>query len=289
MDRKQEFFGLQMVCVVFAFCAAAAIASPAQSIFFTTLANFDGNNGAEPEDAVIQGHDGNFYGTTYGGGYLAGTVFKMSAAGTLTTLHGFVLRDGYGPYAGLVQATDGNFYGTTQYGGPNDLYSAGTIFKISPEGGLTTLYSFCDQNGCPNGCNPTAGLVQATDGNFYGTTEYGPASGCFQSPGSVFRITPSGKLTTMHAFNGSDGYSPIAGLVEATDGNFYGTTAWGGANDYGTVFKITPSGMLSTLYSFAGPDGANVFGGVNKASDGNFYGTTFSGGASDNGTVFRIT
>src|ERR1039458_10213025 len=110
MDRKQQFFGLQMVCVVFAFCAAAAIASPAQSIFFTTLANFDGNNGTGPEDAVIQGHDGNFYGTTYGGGpVLLGTVFKMTAAGTLTTLHVFVGRDGYGPYAGLVQATDGNF------------------------------------------------------------------------------------------------------------------------------------------------------------------------------------
>ena len=130
--------------------------------------------------------------------------------------------------------------------------------------------------------SPAAGLVQGSDGNFYGTTEQGGVNG--PDPGTVFKITPSGTLTTLHSFVFIDGWHPRAALVQGSDGNFYGTTVEGGQYEFGTVFKITPSGTLTNLYSFAGSDGANPRGLV-QGSDGNFYGTTFSGP----GTVFKIT
>jgi len=189
--------------------------------------------------------------------------------------------DGAWPYAGLVQASDGNFYGTTTGGGAN---GAGTVFKVTPAGRLTTLYNFCYQGyPCSDGGDPYAGLIQATDGNFYGTTLGGGASG----DGTVFKITPSGTLTTLYNFGGADGAVPYGGLIQATDGNFYGTTSGGGASGDGSVFKITPSGTLTTLHSFADSDGASPDGLV-QATDGNFYGTTYGGGAYGDGTVFRL-
>jgi uncharacterized repeat protein (TIGR03803 family) len=206
--------------VVF-FCAMAAVASPAQSVYFTTLVNFDGTNGANPQAPLVQGADGNFYGTTVqGGAYGGGAVFKITSAGTLTTLYSFCASggscpDGLWPYAGLVQASDGNLYGTTEGGGASD---AGTIFKITPSGALTTLYSLCTQNG--DGCYTFAGLVQASDGNFYGTTWVGGAL----DQGTVFKVTPGGTLTTLYSFcsqpNCTDGSDPTAALVQARDGNF---------------------------------------------------------------------
>ena len=172
------------------------------------------------------------------------------------------------------------------------------VFKITPSGTLTTLYSFCSQSGCTDGSIPLAGLVQATDGDFYGTTDGGagtcPPPGC----GTVFKITPSGTLTTLHSFNGTDGYAPDAGLVQATDGDFYGTTEYGGTNgEYGgTVFKITPGGTLTTLYRFCSQthcaDGGDPSGGLVQAADGDLYGTTkYSGGGGGNfrGTIFKMT
>ncbi len=254
---------------------------------------------------MVQATHGNLYGTTeYGGANFSGNVFKITPSGTLTTLYSFCslsgCADGANPYAGLVQATDGNFYGTTEYGGgPN---FSGTVFRITPSGKLTTLYSFCSQSGCPDGEYPTAALVQATDGNFYGTTYGGGANLHY---GTVFKITPSGTLTTLYSFCSQsgcgDGEVPGSALVQATDGNFYGTTVFGGANGEGTVFKITPSGTLTTLYSFLAfsmTDGFNP-NGVVQATDGNFYGTTLSGGSISPacavggdfgcGTVFKIT
>jgi uncharacterized repeat protein (TIGR03803 family) len=145
----------------------------------------------------------------------------------------------------LVQGTDGIFYGTTSFGGANLYY--GTVFKITPSGTLTTLYSFCD---CTDGANPAAGLVQGTDGNFYGTTEFGGANLYY---GTVFKITPTGTLTTLYSFctqsGCADGGEPQAGLVQATDGNFYGTTYCCGANgNNGTVFTLT--GPSSTAVQF---------------------------------------
>ena len=257
----------------------------------TTLHSFDGNDGAYPVAGLIQATDGNFYGTTLEDGPNGGgTVFKITPSGTLTTLYSFGGSDGSGPWAGLIQATDGNFYGTTTGGGTNN---SGTVFKITPSGTLRTLYSFCPQTNCADGANPSGVLIQATDGNFYGTTTYGGATtdcygygGC----GTIFRITPSGTLTTLHSFDGADGTFPKAGLLQATDGNFYGTTPAGGAsfNGSGTVFKITPSGTLTIVHSFHGSDGASPVGGLIQASDGRFYGTTEVGGASGDGTIFRL-
>jgi len=286
---------LKVVCMVFAFCAAAAVVAPAQTL--TTLYSFCSQNnctdGFAPEAGLVQGTDGNFYGTTeYGGAYNDGAVFKITPGGTLTTLHSFSGSDGQWPHAGLVQGGDGNFYGTTERGGAS---GRGTVFKINPNGTLSTLYSFCPNGGkCADGYYPDAGLVQATDGNFYGTTIFGGASGY----GTVFKITASGALTTLHSFNYTDGVSPEAGLVQASDGNFYGTTSGGGAGIAGTAFQITAAGTLTTLYSFCSQnnctDGFAPEAGLVQGTDGNFYGTTAGGGTSNNcvegcGTVFKIT
>jgi len=146
-------------------------------------------------------------------------VFSLTLSGNLTTLHSFDFTDGSFPIA-LIQASDGNFYGTTFEGGAN---LAGTVFKMTPSGAFTILYNFCSLPGCPDGVTPATGLVQATDGNFYGTTTLG---GNYN--GTIFQITPSGKLTTVHAFNGSDGCDPRGALVQHTDGKLYGTTFTGG-------------------------------------------------------------
>jgi uncharacterized repeat protein (TIGR03803 family) len=275
------------------FCAAAVIASPAQT--FKSLLSFNGTDGAQPGTPLVQGLDGNFYGTVGGGTKGGGMVFKITPGAALTALHSFDGTDGAAPNA-LVLATDGNFYGTTQVGGA---HGAGTVFRITPGGTLTTLYNFCAQMDCADGGGSWAGLVQATDGNFYGTTGGGGA----YDDGTVFKITPGGTLTTLHSFDGTDGYFLRAGLVQATDGNFYGTTTNGASglcfDGCGTVFKITPGGTLTTLHSFDGTDGANPYAGLVQATDGNFYGTTYTGGANGNaictvygpgcGTVFKIT
>jgi uncharacterized repeat protein (TIGR03803 family) len=287
-------FGLWLTCLVCVFCAMAAVATPTDT--FTTMVSFNGSNGDLPiYGSLVQGFNGNFYGTTQNGGANnSGTVFEITAEGTLTTLYNFCSQtnctDGTAPLAGLVQATNGNFYGTTAGGGANN---DGTIFEITPAGKLTTLYSFCSQSGCIDGEYPQSGLVQATNGNFYGTTTWGGGN----VSGTVFEITAKGKLTTLYSFCSqlecADGAGPDAGLVQATNGNFYGTTAGGGANNGGTVFEITPDGRRTTLYNFCSQsscaDGAYPYAGLVQATDGNFYGTTDGGGANRWGTVFQIT
>jgi uncharacterized protein (TIGR03437 family) len=298
-----------------------AVIAPAQT--FTTLASFNGMDGEQPYyGSLAQGTDGNFYGTAYQGGVRdAGSIFKITPGGTLTTLYSFTgSPDGSGPYGGLIQASDGNFYGTTYQGGANSagtifrvtsggtlmtLYSFtngndgelpyagliqgtdgsfygttfGTIFKITPGGTLTTLYSFTGE------ARPHGGLIQATDGDFYGTAQYGGAYG----EGMIFKLTPGGTLTTLYSFTGlNDGYAPLARLIQATDGNFYGTTSSAGGTAQGTVFKITPSGTLTTLHSFTGTDGSFPAAGLTEGTDGNVYGTTSSGGSNGDGTVFKL-
>lgn len=198
--------------------------------------SFDGTDGiGDATGGLVQGTDGNFYGVSPNGIGSQGTVFKMTPAGDISILHTFTgSPDGIGPEGKLVQGADGNFYGTTPSGGTND---QGTVFRITPGGTLTILYNFCMLNGCTDGFGPVAGLIQGTDGNFYGTTVGGGSGG---SPGTVFSITAGGVLTTLHSFNGvSDGTEPFAGLVQHTDGTFYGTTNGGGANDLGTVFSVS--------------------------------------------------
>jgi uncharacterized repeat protein (TIGR03803 family) len=291
---------LRAVCILFLLCAAAAITSPAATKF-KSLVSFNGTNGRNPNlTAVVQGLDGNLYGTTeIGGTNNAGTVFKITPGGTLATIYNFCAQsncpDGAKPEAGLILATDGNFYGTTVAGGT---IGAGTVFKITPAGKLITLYNFCSQSGCVDGLNPDAPVFQGTDGNFYGTTKLGGKHGCggCHGAGTAFKITPAGKLTTIYNFcaqsNCDDGANPTTGLVQGTDGNFYGTTLDGGTKGAGTVFKMTPKGVLTTLYNFCSlsgcTDGINPFGALVQGTDGNFYGTT-DGDDSNNGTVFKIT
>jgi uncharacterized repeat protein (TIGR03803 family) len=264
----------------------------------TTLYSFGGTNGASP-NGLVQGTDGNLYGTTAGGDTEgSGTVFKINTNRALTTLYAFdtsfpAAALGRNPQAGLVQGSDGNFYGTTYSGGTN---GEGNVFKISTNGELTSLYSFGSGS---DGMFPQAGLVQGSDGNFYGTTYYGGTNVEYPfslAYGTVFQISTSGALTTLYSFaEGNDGGYPSAGLVQGSDGNFYGTTEYGGTYGYGTVFQISTTGALTSLYSFTGTnDGANPVAGLVQGSDGNFYGTTSVGGTFGSavggyGTVFKIS
>ena len=292
--------GANRVCAVVALCATTAIALPAQT--FTTLFNFNGAPGAQPRGTLMQAADGNLYGTTY----TVGTVYRITPNGTLTTIYLFCSQpncvDGAYPAAGLVQDTNGDFYGTTMFGGAQSTSATsgyGTIFKITPGGMFTTLYSFCSQAECADGFYPAARLVQAPDGGLYGTTAGGFSSnGVYHGGGTIFKITPGGTLTTLYSFcpqtyptNCPDGTHPSE-LAPASDGNLYGTASE-------TVFKITPAGTLTTLYRFCSQancaDGNGSAAGLFQAASGAFYGTTPSGGANDSpytggaGTVFKIT
>jgi uncharacterized repeat protein (TIGR03803 family) len=245
-----------------------------------------------------------------------GTLFEMDPAGKLTTLYSFCTQtncaDGELPYAGLLKARNGNFYGTTGSGGissncPNPTgFGCGTVLEITPTGKLTTLYNFCSQTNCSDGSAPEAGLVQASNGNFYGTTNGGGIVGSDGSPGgTIFEITRAGKLTTLYRFcsqinsQGScaDGQAPNARLIQASNGNFYGTTVLGGANSAGTIFEVTPAGKLITLHNFCSRrnsggfcvDGELPYSGLVQGPNGNLYGTTSGGGSTGYGSVFEIT
>src|ERR1017187_3148384 len=220
----------------------------------------------------------------------AATAIALPAQKTFTMLQSFDSTDGANPGAALVQATDGDLYGTASSQGAN---GGGTIFKVTLSGTLVTLYNFCSESGCTDGVLPEAALVQATSGDFYGTTNDGGLG-----YGTVFRITPGGTLTTLYRFCSQsgcrDGSNPFAGLVQTANGDFYGTARNGGANAVGMVFEITPSGALTTLYSFCSEsgcaDGANPVAALVQATNGNLYGTTLAGGGATNGgTVFEIT
>jgi uncharacterized repeat protein (TIGR03803 family) len=279
-------------CALLLFYAIAIISLPAQT--FTTLQSFDGTDGVQPTAGLVQGTDGNLYGTTSRGGKYddsktPGNVFKITPSGKLTNVFSFDGPDGDYVYAGLVQDTNGDFYGTTYLGGDDNW---GTVFRITPNGSLTTLQNL----DLTTGKFPWAGLIQATDGDLYGTTTEGGAN----NGGTVFKITPSGTLTTLFSFCVpsvcTGGLHPFSGLVQAQDGDFYGTTFYGGTNTHGTIFKITPSGTLTTVYNFCSQsdctDGANPWSGLIQANDGNFYGTTYYGGiggVNGGGTVFKIT
>jgi len=281
----------------------------------TVLHSFDGNDGSVPYSGLILGRDGNFYGTTSSGGtFAAGTIFKITAKGKLTVLYSFTGGgDGANPMTPPVQGTDGNYYGTTPNAGGR--YGRGTVFKMSAAGVLTTLYQFirCCFPMAPliqsmegdfygtqvptdgrlfkitpggrfsgfhrftgsDGSNPIAPLMQASDGNFYGTTEAGGENGA----GVIYRITLVRVLTVLHNFNGNtDGALPYAGLVEATDGNFYGATVTGGGPfAVGTLFSLSPQGEFSVLYDFDVTTGGQPVVTPLQHTNGLLYGTAQNG------------
>jgi len=263
----------------------------------TVLYSFTGGaDGGAPGAALVRDPDGNFYGTTGGGGmstcYLGnspcGVVFELSTSGAETVLHSFAGGvDGESPEVGLVRDAAGNLYGTTEFGG---VPGAGVVFKVDTSGTETVLYSF---TGGADGGYPEAGLVRDSAGNLYGTTNNGGPSGA----GVVFKLDAKGTETVLYAFTGgTDGGNPEAGLIRDAEGNLYGTTVDGGLttnSGYGVVFKLDTSGTETVLYSFTGgTDGANPYAGLVRDPAGNLYGTTYGGGRrfgnNGFGVVFEI-
>lgn len=299
--KKLSF--MKIACGMLGLTLGATMVSGATTTF-TTLANFNGANGAHPHASLIQATDGSFYGTTYAGGTSSncangcGTIFKISPAGTLTTVYNFCLQsgcaDGASPFGGLLQAPDGNFYGTTVYGGA---HNKGTVFKMTPGGTLNVLHSFA---GYPtDGANPYAGLLLGNGGNFYGTTKLGGA----YKFGTVFSITPTGTVTILNNFDNSEGAYPYATFItEPNGGYYYGATPFGGPSNSGCqngscgiLFKITSAGKMIFPHNFkGGSDGAAPYAPLSQGSNGKFYGVTYQGGTSSNcsygcGTVFNYT
>ncbi len=256
----------------------------------TLLHSFDySTDGGAPYCTLLQGSDGNFYGTALYGGpnYGNGTVFQATPDGTVTVLHAFSANDtiaGYSPESGLVQGSDGFLYGTTSAGGTNN---DGTLFRVSPDGTFTSLHVFNFHQTGAGPSSPKSPLVLGSDGNFYGV-----AGGGDNADGAIYQVTPAGAVTTIHSFSKADGASPVGPLVEGSPGVFYGLTSSGGGtsgNGSGTVFKVTSAGQLTTLHVFSTTDGSSPEAGLARSADGNFYGTTRYGGTHYEGTIFQCT
>lgn len=203
----------------------------------TSLVSFSSADGSYPSSVLTQAADGNFYGTTENGGTRGdnGTLFRMNPTGVFESVYSFTNTDDGGvPIPGLVQTADGDFYGVTSVGG---IYNQGTVFRYSPEGTFSTVYAF---RGAEDGGNPFGGLLLATDGNLYGTTQVGGDFGY----GTVFRFAPNGELVTICQFDGFNGANPSAALAQGVDGSLFGTTLYGGTFDSGSIFKLSFSGAL---------------------------------------------
>jgi len=257
----------------------------------TTLYNFCSQpsctDGVFPGAGLVLGTDGNLYGTTVEGGTSNyGTFFKIPTAGKLTTLHSFISSEAAWPESALIQAPSGVFYGTSYEGGA---FNGGTVYKITASGTVTTLYNFCTESHCTDGADPVCALLLASDGNLYGTTPFGGASGF----GTIFKVSQAGAFTKLHDFTSTDGAQPWGALIQ-NGSAFFGTAAAGGSSSAcvggcGTLFKVTPTGTVTTLHSFISTDGASPVAGLIQGTDGNFYGTTIFGGTSGDGTIFRST
>ena len=245
-----------------------------------------GDDGSSPAGTLVEDADGKLYGTAFQGGTNdLGSVFSVTTNGTFAPLGSFDGDNGAYPLTPLCLAANRLLYGSTVQGGSNGF---GTIFRVSTRGGLACLVSLDNTNGA----YPLGGLIQARDGLFYGTTSQGGTNGGW---GTVFRMTASGTLTTIYSFGYDDGADPSASLVQATDGNLYGTTAGGGWGGQGTLFRLTPQGTLTTVLWFNGANGANPQAPLIQARDGAFYGTAPYGGVDYNGAsstgdglIFRL-
>src|SRR5271167_478614 len=325
-------FLLVTVLVTVLVCAPDARAQT-----FSVLYDFDYARNSDPTwfvpfGTLVQGRNGNIYTTSVLGGVNNnGTVFSMTPAGVLSApliLTFSYNAGGADPDGGLTLGADGNLYGAVGFVYNNVACNGlGSIFKITPGGSLTYLYTY-PTTGTAGA--PAQAPMQGTDGNFYGATPTAPdvcgvsvngtiykltPSGtlttliesngplyvlAFQgtdgnfygfdgwNPGSVFKITPSGKYTTIYQFDGTHGSQPV-GIIQGADGNFYGTTSSGGSNHDGVIFKLTPGGKITVLHNFAyTPDGWQPQSGVVQATDGNLYGVTPNGGTAGFGSIYRI-
>jgi uncharacterized repeat protein (TIGR03803 family) len=265
-----------------------------ETSYNTVLGGTGEVNGGQPIAPPVQGMDGDLYGMTTSGGNSSkctygnggcGVVYKITSSGKYKVIYTFDQTNGGNPDSPLLLGTDGNFYGTTYYGGSvgQTFKNAGVVFKITPAGKYTVLYTFCSQTNCTDGANPADGLTQGSDGSFYGTTEYGGTGAGGLRQGIAFKLTPSGKLTVLYNFcslsNCTDGANPLGGLVQATDGNLYGTTTYGGSNKYGNIFQITPKSKFTVLYNFAFATGVNPKTTLIQHTNGILYGDTLGGGS----------
>lgn len=269
---------------------------------FTVLHSFSPVTGYQPAAALIQGNDGDLYGTTANGGsFGAGTVFKLGTDGSgFVQLYSFgaVSGDAGGPQAPLLQGADGSLFGTSYAGGTTATGGAsgyGSVFKLNAEGtGETVLHSFLSSGG--DGQHPYGSLIQDSTDALYGTTQEGGsfANGGSSGFGTVFKLNPDGTgYTILHNFDptAGDGKYPNSALVLGNDGALYGTTEFGGTNNVGVVFRLNTDGSEYTvLYSFGSNpgDGGNPKAPLVRAASGGLFGTAQLGGTGNNGTIFRL-
>ena len=235
--------------------------------------------GGLPNSGLTLATDGNLYGTTPTGGAVGyGTLFKITTTGTVTVMHNFNGNtEGTTANAPPIQGKDGNFYGTTGNGGT----ITGTVYKMTPAGVYKVLFSFDGNVRYPQA------ITLGNDGNFYGTYLGGTLTNV---NGGIFKITPAGKLTVLHRFTDTDGKNPMGAIIQATDGNFYGTARAGGTGGQGVVYKMTPAGVLTVLHNFANDThGLAPFAGLVQATDGKFYGVTTSNPGKSSGVLYQIT
>jgi len=270
--------------LVLQLCAALASAQTYTPLY-TYPVGAGSYSGILPYGQMSQGRDGKFYSTVQNSGVTdRGTAYSMTTAGQFTGLHDFCLlagcTDGSYPDGGLILGADGNLWGTTTSGGTSN---EGTVFKMTPAGNATILWSFNARNSEQG--YPYHPVLLAQDGNYWGT-DPGVYSGTY---GVLYKITPAGALTAF-PFNYTNGANPNI-PTQGTDGNFYGIARGGGAHGFGTVYKATPSGVITVLHDFAAGvlDGNLPVGTLVQGNDGNFYGMTYAGGASNLGTIFKIS
>jgi uncharacterized repeat protein (TIGR03803 family) len=270
--------------MVFAAAVLLGVGALAGAQTVATVYNFAGGttSGANPwYVTLVQGTDGQLYGTTYNGGsHSKGTAFKVTTSGTFTLLHSFSggASDGAYPTGGFTLGTDGNLYGTTQMGGSG---SQGVVFKMTTAGAVTVLHTF---NAGTDGVFPWGPPILASDGNYYGT-----ASGGEKNNGLVYKITSTGTFTIVYKFDGTHGTYPIAPPTQGMDGLLYVPVSEGGTSFCGTIVQLTTAGVLNNTYDFPCTSGGSFpIGPLVQDASGTFYSTTQNGGTNNEGTIYQV-